>query len=160
MFEADPDTGVPQTDSAIALFFVSYIVIGNIMFLNVVIAVLLDEFISSVQRDKEAASVVLESENAKRRITGVLDPITAQLTAFDSRENLCDRIQDLYSRCVPCVGDRADAVEGGGSRAWDGIRTRDREGCFSRKGARGLGFGAGPGLKGLRFVGFGVSCRR
>jgi len=91
-------TGVTKTDPSVTFFFVSYFIIGNIVFLNVVIAVLLDEFISTVQREKEAAAVELEKENAKRRLTGVLDPITTQLQAFDSRENLSDGIAELYSR--------------------------------------------------------------
>lgn len=41
------DDGSPKTKPDIALFFVSYIIIGNIVLLNVVVAVLLDEFIAS-----------------------------------------------------------------------------------------------------------------
>ena len=36
-----------------ALFFISYLFIASIVLLNVVVAVLLDEFISSVTREKE-----------------------------------------------------------------------------------------------------------
>ena len=39
--------------------------------LNVVVAVLLDEFISSISREKEAEKQIEEKEQQKRRITGV-----------------------------------------------------------------------------------------
>jgi len=73
-------------------------VIANIVLMNVVVAVLLDEFISSVGREKDAAAFITELENAKRRITGVLDPITMQLTGFESTENLGERVDELYTQ--------------------------------------------------------------
>ena len=60
--------------------------------------VLLDEFISSVARDKAAAELEVEKENAKRRITGSLDGITKSLTAFQSPENLREKMDDLYQQ--------------------------------------------------------------
>jgi hypothetical protein len=36
----------------IALFFVSFILIANVLLLNVVVAVLLDEFLANVEREK------------------------------------------------------------------------------------------------------------
>ena len=41
------DDGTANTKPDIAFFFVSYIIVGNIVLLNVVVAVLLDEFIAS-----------------------------------------------------------------------------------------------------------------
>jgi hypothetical protein len=43
--------------------------------LNVVVAVLLDEFISSISREKEAEKQIEEKEQQKRRITGVQLPL-------------------------------------------------------------------------------------
>ena len=97
MFVEDMN-GVKQTDPMLALYFVSYFVIANIILLNVVIAVLLDEFVTNVEREEEKALNKLERENSKRRITGVLDPITQQLTHFESKENLRMRIDALYDR--------------------------------------------------------------
>ena len=54
------DDGVKQTDPAVAFFFVSYILIGNILLLNVVVAVLLDEFLANVVREKELAEAERE----------------------------------------------------------------------------------------------------
>ena len=44
--------------------------------LNVVVAVLLDEFISSVQREKEEAERRERLQNDKKKISGFLDPLT------------------------------------------------------------------------------------
>jgi voltage-gated sodium channel len=86
------EEGVVVTDANIALFFVSYFIISNVLLLNVVIAVLLDEFIANVQRELEEREAKAEAEAAKRLVTGVLDPITENLieyqvgTVFDEYE--------------------------------------------------------------------------
>ena len=49
MFVLD-DTNTKKTDTGVAFFFVSYLCLCSIVLLNVVVAVLLDEFISSVLR--------------------------------------------------------------------------------------------------------------
>jgi len=41
------EAGVLQTDSAVAFYFVTYVILGSITLLNVVVAVLLDEFIAT-----------------------------------------------------------------------------------------------------------------
>ena len=96
LFEVQPDGSV-LTNPAVSAFFVIFIIISNIILINVCVAVLLDEFVSATIRDKEAAERALEKENQKRRITGVLDPITTELQYFDSRENLVDRIDNMYT---------------------------------------------------------------
>ena len=45
----------------------------------VVVAVLLDEFISFIAREKEAAERLRAAELEKMRITGCLDPLTKTL---------------------------------------------------------------------------------
>ena len=57
---------------------------------------LLQAFGASQIKEKAAAELEVEKENAKRRITGVLDGITKQLTAFQSPENLREKLDDLY----------------------------------------------------------------
>ena len=46
---------------------------------QVVVAVLLDEFISSVQREKDAAERLEIEERNKKKIRGFLDPMTGAL---------------------------------------------------------------------------------
>ena len=67
------------------------------LLLNVVVVVLFDEFITNVVREKEAVEVVSEEMRSKRRIMGVLDPITLSLTGFQDVVDLkdkCDVILD------------------------------------------------------------------
>jgi hypothetical protein len=97
LFEMQPDGSI-LTDPALTTFFVIFIIIANIILINVCVAVLLDEFVSATIRDKEAAERALEKENLKRRITGVLDPITTELKDFESRENLLERIDNMYTQ--------------------------------------------------------------
>ena len=68
-----------KIDMDVALFFVSYIFIAGIVLFNVVVAVLLDEFIKfiGVEKDREAAE--REAELEKMRVTGCLDPLTRTL---------------------------------------------------------------------------------
>jgi len=99
LFEVEDDAaGTTRTDTSVAFFFISYVMIGSVTLLNVVIAVLLDELIATVGREKEAAALLVEADNDKRRIKGVLDLLTSQLTAFEDPENLIERIDDLYHR--------------------------------------------------------------
>ena len=92
------DNGVKKTDPAIAFFFVSYVLIGNILLLNVVVAVLLDEFLANVQREKERAAALVEAEASKQRITGVLDPITSTLTNYQDADDLAETMDTVYKR--------------------------------------------------------------
>ena len=98
MYLPDPVSGAKITEPAVALYFVTFFFIGVVILLNVVVAVLLDEFIVSVVREKEQAEREAEKENAKMRITGFLDTITCQLKTFDSRENLMQRIDKIYQK--------------------------------------------------------------
>lgn len=77
MFYIDDETKVKATDPSVAFFSVSY----YRSVINVV--VLLEEFQSAVEREKESADRIVESENAKRRI--MLDPLSSQLTLFQDR---------------------------------------------------------------------------
>jgi hypothetical protein len=52
LFETDKDD-VPVTNALIAFFFITYILIGTVLLLNVVIVVLLDEFIANVVRETD-----------------------------------------------------------------------------------------------------------
>jgi len=95
LFNENAD-GHVETDPGIALFFISYVLIGNVLLLNVVVAVLLDEFIANVQREKDAANEIKRKEAEKRRITGVLDPITATLTDYQDWEDLTEKSDRIF----------------------------------------------------------------
>ena len=74
------DYGGPgMTEHAVAFFFISYVLINSIMLLNVVVAVLLDEFISSVSREKEEDEKRERIERNKKKVAGFLDALTGTL---------------------------------------------------------------------------------
>ena len=76
----------------------SYILINSIMLLNVVVAVLLDEFISSVEREKQKERRIHDHEISKRKITGCQDPLTSELITFVDDEDLQERIDIIWTR--------------------------------------------------------------
>ena len=87
-----------EVDSDVVFFFVSYIFLATAVLFNVVIAVLLDEFISFIAHEKETAARLRDAEMEKMRITSPLDPLTQTLTAFDDEEDLDRRIDEIYNR--------------------------------------------------------------
>ncbi|EKX54651.1 hypothetical protein GUITHDRAFT_100126 [Guillardia theta CCMP2712] len=91
-----------STDYGIAIFFVSYVLIAGVFLINVVVAVLLDEFISSIQKRKQAMQREHEEleENRKdaKRAKGVLDPLTSHLANFVNDVDLSLKIKQTYER--------------------------------------------------------------
>jgi hypothetical protein len=86
------------------MFFVSYIIINGIVLLNIVVAVLLDEFMTTVARSKakeasEATRQVRE-ELKKQNSTsaGPLDALVRGMLDFTNYDDLMRRISNLYNR--------------------------------------------------------------
>mmetsp|Transcript_16679 Transcript_16679/g.55540 ORF Transcript_16679/g.55540 Transcript_16679/m.55540 type:complete len:677 (-) Transcript_16679:706-2736(-) len=98
----DDETLRNGTDFGIALFFVSYVLIAGVVLINVVIAVLLDEFISSIQREKQEIERQEKIEEEKRkaltRSNGILDPLSSHLSHFVTDRDLARKIADAYER--------------------------------------------------------------
>ena len=87
-----------KTETDVAFFFVSYILIVAIGLLNVVVAVLLDAFqshVRSLDENKEEARLLAEE---KRKVKGCLDPLTKSLCTFEDEVDLTSRIDDIYSK--------------------------------------------------------------
>ena len=87
-----------KTETDVAFFFVSYILIVAIGLLNVVVAVLLDAFqshVRSLDEKKEEARLLAEE---KRKVKGCLDPLTKSLCTFEDEVDLTSRIDDIYSK--------------------------------------------------------------
>jgi len=64
----------------------------------VVVAVLLDAFVANVEREKEKRQAAEEAEAQKRRITGVLDPITSTLESYQDLPDLLEKCDTLFNR--------------------------------------------------------------
>ena len=87
----------------------------------------LDEFISSVARAKEAEEHAAAIENMKKKITGILDPITSGLTSFDDEDDLVARIDDIYMRLdTDGSGGLTFEVRERGVGGWWGWERRER----------------------------------
>ena len=87
-----------EVDLDVFLFFVSYVFIAPVVLLNVVVDVLLDEFIKFIAQEKEGERRLKEIENEKKRIVGCLDPLTKTLVTFEDTEDLMNKIDDIYLR--------------------------------------------------------------
>jgi voltage-gated sodium channel len=87
-----------KVDVDVFLFFVSYVFIAPVILLNVVVAVLLDEFIKFIAEEKEGERRLKEIENEKKRIVGCLDPLTKTLVTFEDTEDLMNKIDEIYLR--------------------------------------------------------------
>ena len=46
---------------------------------------------------KEAADQAVADENIKKKICGILDPVTSALMSFDDEDDLLSRIDDIYT---------------------------------------------------------------
>ena len=88
-------------DAWAVIFFISYLVIVSVILVNIVLAVLVDEFIKSVseeqgneRRDDENRRLI-SMHGAKKHVV-VLEPLLCVLVAADTAEELRCKIEDLF----------------------------------------------------------------
>jgi voltage-gated sodium channel len=88
-----------------SMFFVSYVVFVGIIVLNIVVAVLLDEFVESVTKDrKQEQELLLKMAKSKERSFGSpLDPLLQVLSHFTTSLDLSDRINKIFTMIDPEV---------------------------------------------------------
>eukprot|EP00960_Hanusia_phi_P068461 766852-Hanusia_phi.AAC.3 len=90
-----------SVDIGVAIFFVSYVIFAGVVLINIVVAVLLDEFISAVSLEKEElqrqGDRKKEQEGLASRVTGVLDPLSAAISEFYDYDDLTMKIVDTYN---------------------------------------------------------------
>ena len=100
--EAGPETmaagGVEfltQIDLSVMLYFVSFVFFGSIIAINVVVAVMLEGFVSSLNADETAKRLEMEARN-HQKIAGPLDPVLSTLANFTSPSHLESQIDLLF----------------------------------------------------------------
>ncbi|KAJ1496272.1 Ion transport protein-domain-containing protein, partial [Baffinella frigidus] len=86
-----------QIDYFVAVYFTSYMLLAGIVLLNVVVAVLLDEFILAVSESRQEGTLKLTMDRKSKMETTAIDPFLATLTKLNSVQNLERRIQDIYA---------------------------------------------------------------
>ena len=87
-----------EMETDVAVFFTTYFFIAAVVFLNVVVAVLLDEFTSAMAVEKELEAAKRRLENSRDRLTGDLDPLTRTLMTYEDEDDLIARIDLVYDR--------------------------------------------------------------
>lgn len=83
-------TGGPH-DIWISVFFTSYFVITGVVMMNVVVAVLLDEFVNTVTSIKESSKEAVHTVRED-----ILDPLLKRLAHFNTSADLSSKIQTIY----------------------------------------------------------------
>jgi len=91
----EPESG---PDPYIGLFFLSYILFAGVVLINIVVAVLLDEFITSVAAER--AEFDREQKEQQQttvfRDRGPLDPVLDTIAHYGTAEDLTARIEALF----------------------------------------------------------------
>lgn len=77
------------------VFFVSYIIVAGYFLLNIVVAVLLDEFVNSVTEEREEMA---KAKDSGSRVFAVnhLDPLMLSFSTFQSHTDLRKRFQSIF----------------------------------------------------------------
>jgi len=88
-------TGRPEFFSAV--FFVSYMVIAGMILVNIVIAVLLDEFLTTMSEERQL-SATQQLNQASSFEDHVLDPVLEMLAQYHTPSNLKVSIKALFNR--------------------------------------------------------------
>jgi voltage-gated sodium channel len=93
---AREDDGTVTTASAI--FFVSYVIVVGWVIQNVVVAVLLDEFVESVTKDRneEIEKLIAQENKHKQSLGSPLDPLLQVLSSFSTSTDLSARIRKIF----------------------------------------------------------------
>lgn len=123
-----------EIDREVAFFFCSYVVGCGIILMNSVIAVLLDEFIKSVEREKrEGDSLASQDSRGQCLEKGVLDPLLQCLTTLNSVDEQLDRIGlifENFSALAQLEGSQRRKQEKKETKA--SISTHDADGVGTR----------------------------
>jgi hypothetical protein len=94
--QASDSGGWTQPD--VAFFFISYTLINAVMMMNVVVAVLCDEFVQQVTRAQEEEERLELLEQDKRKVKGCLDMMTKAFITFEDMQDLESKINHLYEQ--------------------------------------------------------------
>ena len=84
-----------HVDTAVACFFVSFTVLVGIVALNIIVAVLLENFVSSMNKH-DALKRIDEEAREHHKCAGALDPLLATLANFTSPQHFKSQLDLLF----------------------------------------------------------------
>jgi len=98
-------------DPGAVVFFISYLILVGIILVNIVLAVLVDEFIKSVGEEKAADARLeeqrrMDSDFGPKKHESCLEPLLKALASTDSKSELHQSLSDLF--CLLDVQDRGE----------------------------------------------------
>ena len=88
--------GGDEIDTKTVVFFVSFIMIVSIVVVNVIVAVLLEGFISSIHASEER-QLLMQNHQRQNRLASAFDPLLATLANFSSTQHLRSQLDILFS---------------------------------------------------------------
>jgi hypothetical protein len=99
MWGQDDESGA-KFHLGIALFFASFVLVVGIVLMNVVIACLLDKFITTMADEKEEAARLEkeEEESHESKPSGPFDPLMRQLLTYTSPEDLDRKLREITDK--------------------------------------------------------------
>ena len=90
-----------RTHRSISTFFVTYVIITGVVLMNVVVAVLLDEFIECITEEKEHNAALKKAKDEQAfeamRVYGYMDPILRNMCRFTTQEDFVEKIDKLFA---------------------------------------------------------------
>ena len=85
-----------MNDTLVAVFFILYMLIGYLVIMNLVLAVLIDEFLKAADQKRDSANFETQIGAARSFLFGPLDPVLEQLAHLYSDDELETRINVLF----------------------------------------------------------------
>eukprot|EP00960_Hanusia_phi_P060509 764528-Hanusia_phi.AAC.2 len=96
IFQDHPTSVLPKVNIASTFFFVSFVVIVGWSLLQVVVAVMLDNFTAAADKEKKKIFQEEEYKHGEPFALHALDPVLESLSAHSSTEQLTSRISSLF----------------------------------------------------------------
>ena len=96
IFSGADDPDGEKLDIGTACFFVSFVVIVAWTLLQVVVAVLLDNFTQAADQEKQRKAAAKAKDEGRTPIVYAIDPLLSALAHFDTSEDLSKRINLLF----------------------------------------------------------------
>ena len=86
---------ITTLDWATAIYFVSFVFVGSIIAINIVVSVMFEGFLSTLEA-KDCAERIEKEAEQHHRVAGPLDPVLASLANFSSPSHLKSQIELLF----------------------------------------------------------------